>query len=76
MNTSTNCIARNMRQLPGNNIHRLLTCEAISTSRAVRTVKDDINTTEVLFEFKDGSQIRMTDSSGKLLFIASKGPRL
>lgn len=74
MNTAINCIAKAMRQTKGNNIHRLLQCEQLSTNSTIRTIHGDIKTTEVLYTFEDGSQIRMTDSIGKLLFIASKGP--
>ena len=74
MSTTINCIAKERRQTQGNHIHRLLRCDSLCTSKTIRTVHGDINTTEVLYQFKDGSQIRLTDSKGRLLFIASKGP--
>lgn len=74
MNTTTNCIAKNLRNSQGNHLHRLGMCESQCTKKAVRTIHGDINTTEYLYEFKDASCLRVCiGTHGHLSFIASRG---
>lgn len=76
MSTTYDCIAKNLRNAEGNDLHRLGMCDSISTGKLTRTVKDDIDTTEWLYSFKDQSQLRITLANGRLIFIASRGRKL